>query len=226
MPPITPPTPPPDMYTAIVEYSVIAAPTTKWRNSYDFHSAVTPTGTADIVAALASFGPAMIFANNQLDKIKVYNWSRGTQPYPDGLPILEIPYGTAGTAESEWVFTGSQPEAGNEVCLRVDKQHLGIGRPGRFFYRNFIPYSQLQAQDGAGWSLVSLTPINQGRLEVILTSTGIVNYMAGHVDPTLQQGFTTVQYSRKANLVHGWNYDSNWVIVDVTTNKPTRKSKK
>ena len=215
-----------NVYTAIAEYSVIASPTVKWRNSYDFHSAVAPTGSADIVAALALFAPAMIFSNNQLDKIKVYNWSKGTQPYPDGLPILEIDYNTAGTAESDWVFTGSHPEAGNEVCLRVDKLHAGIGRPGRFFYRNFIPYDQLQAQDGGGWSLVSLTPINQGRLETILTAKGIVNYLAGHIDPTTQQGFATVQYSSKAHVVHGYNYDSNWQIVDVTTNKPTRKSKR
>lgn len=223
-------TPPPDipagLYTAIVEYSVVADPTIKWRNTYDFHSAITPTGTADIIAALAAYATAWIFANSQLETIKVYNWSRGTQPYPNGLPILEITYNHAGTGATVWTLSDTYAPVGNEVCLRVDKLHAGIGRPGRFFYRNFLPETQIQAGYGIGWSLISGTHITQSTLETFLTSSGIVNYLSGHIDPTSQQGFATVQYSRKANIVHGYNYDSNWVIVDVTTNKPTRKNKR
>jgi hypothetical protein len=110
--------------------------------------------------------------------------------------------------------------------MRVDKNHAGVGRPGRFFYRNLVPSSNLQATDGGPWQLVSGSGFNQTHLETWLTTSGIVNYLAGHIDPTTQQGFVTVQYSRKTNVVHGYNYDSNWVLVDVTTNKPTRKSKK
>lgn len=215
-----------NVYTAIAEYSVIANPTIKWRNSYDFHSAIAPTGSADIVAAIASFAPGMIFSENQLDKIKVYNWAKGTQPYPDGLPILEIDYGTAGVAHTAWVMTDETDQAGNEVCLRVDKDHSGIGRPGRFFFRNLLPMSQLGALDGQGWHLVGGSPFTQAHFETWLTTSGVVNYLAGHIDPTTQQGFATVQYSSKAHVVHGYNYDSNWVMIGPTTNKATRKSKR
>lgn len=215
-----------ECYTAIVEYSVIAEPTIKWRNSYDFHSVPTPTGSADIVAALASFAPGFIFANSQMNSIKVYNWSKGTNPYPAGLPILEIVYNTGGHAATAWTLSDTYAPLGNEVCLRVDKEHAGIGRPGRFFYRNLLPETQVQAGYGVGWSLISGTHFTQSAMEAWITSSGVVNYLAGHVDPTTQQAFITVQYSAKAHVVHGFNYDSNWVIVDVTTNKPTRKSKR
>ena len=221
-----PPSIPAGLYTAIAEYNVIAEPTIKWRNTYDFHSAITPTGTADLVAALATYAPGFIFNTCQLTTIKVYNWSRGTVPYPDGLPILEITYNTAGKADVAWTLSDTYAPTGNEVCLRVDKNHAGIGRPGRFFYRNMLPESQLSATVGGGWSLISGTHFTQAALEAWITSSGVVNFLTGHIDPTTQQGFATVQYSRKANIVHGYNYDSNWVIVDVTTNKPTRKNKK
>lgn len=223
------PLPPLDLanvYTAIVEYSVIAQPETKWRNTYDFHSAVAPTGSADIVAALAAYAPGWIFNNSQMDSIKVYNWSKGTQPYPNGLPILDIVYNTVGHASTAWTLSDTYAPMGNEVCLRVDKEHSGIGRPGRFFIRNFLPDTQVQATYGNGWELISGTHITQSALAAWITSSGVVNFLAGHVDPTTQQCFCTVQYSSKAHEVHGFNYDSNWIIVDVTTNKPTRKSKR
>lgn len=221
-----PPIPLANVYTAICEYSVIANPSVKWRNTYDFHSAVAPTGSADIVAALAEYAPGMIFSWAQLDTIKVYNWSRGTETYPNGLPILEIAYNTPGVANTAWVVSGSQNPAGNNVCLRIDKEHSGVGRPGRFFIRNLIYESSIQASDGQPWVLVEPSPFSQSHLTAWITTSGVVNYLAGHVDPTTQQCFVTVQYSAKAHVVHGFNYDSNWVIIGATENKPTRKSKR
>lgn len=215
-----------NVYTAIVEYSVVGNPSIKWRNSYDFHSTVAPTGSADIVAALAAYAPGWIFSNSQMDSIKVYNWSKGTQPYPSGLPILEIAYGTPGHASTVWTLSDTYNPLGNEVCVRVDKEHAGIGRPGRFFFRNMIPDGQVQASQGGKWAFTVGTHITQSAHTAFITSSGVVNYLAGHVDPTTQQAFVTVQYSSKAHVVHGYNYDSNWVIIGPTTNKPTRKSKR
>lgn len=215
-----------NVYTALCEYSVIADPSTKWRNTYDFHSAVAPTGTADVVAAIQAFALGMIFADQQLDSVKVYNWARGSQLYPAGLPILDIPVNAPGQASTAWVITGSPARVGNDVCLRVDKEHSGIGRPGRFFYRNLLTTGVIEANPGQPWTMAPGSSFTQGHLTTWITTSGLVNFLAGHVDPTTQQCLCTVQYSRKTNVVHGFNYDANLVLVGVTTNKPTRKSKK
>lgn len=220
-----PPVTLPGIYTAIAEYFVTSDPKIKWRNSYDFAASAPPDAGTPVVAAIASFARAMIFSDCTLGTVKIYNWARGTQPYPTGLPIAESNLNNAGDADTQWVFGGLQTAAGNDVCLRIDKPHVGVGRPGRFFFRNFIPDSNLEAVRGDQWSLVPSTPITPVHLDNVLTASGMANYLHG-APFTDGSAMVTVQYSHKTNTVHGFNYDTDWVLVGATTNKPTRKSKK
>jgi hypothetical protein len=214
-----------NVYTAIVEYVITADRTKRWRNSYDFYSTDAPAEATGILAALATFAGTMVWADTTVESLSVYHWSRGTQPYPNGLPIIVTPLGGAGVASSSWVFGTEQPAAGSEICLRVDKNHIGIGRPGRFFFRNFVPESQISADRGEAWHLVSGTPITEGHWNSILSTTGMSAYITNVPGPG-GQNFVTVQYSPKTHTVHGSANDSTWSLIGPTTNKPTRKSHK
>lgn len=213
----------PQVFTLIEEYHVAADTTKVWRNSYDFYSASVPTFPNALTNAIASFATAMIWADSVLVQHRVYNWSRGTHVYPLGSPIWTSLLGVTGNAAAAWLFGSEQAAAGNEVCLRVDKAHTGAAKPGRFFFRNFIPESNIGANRGERWAFVSGTPITQGHLNSILSSLGVDPYLAGapHSDG---MALVTVQYSPKTHTVSGFQYDTGWNLIGPTVNKTGRKS--
>src|SRR5215469_15174664 len=212
-----------NVYTAIAEYHTTADSTKRWRNSYDFHQTSTPVGSDAFFTHLANFVKGMGMPDTTVDFIKVYNWSRGTNIYPAGLPIFTIVLNATGTANTAWSISGPFPPAGSEVCLRIDKGHLGAGKPGRFFFRNFLNDGDIQSTRGGRWTLVSGSAFTQANVLAMMNGTGIDAYVNG--GPALDgYSLVTVQYSPKTHTVHGFQHDNLWSLIGPTTNKPTRKS--
>jgi hypothetical protein len=201
-----------------------ANPNNKWRLTQDIYSLTVPIPSDIVFTDLADFWSALIWDNDILEEIRVYNWVLGTQPYPSGLPIFVIPYGTFGTASGDWVHTPSTaPYAGNEVVIRIDKEHNGIGKPGRTFARNLVRSSDIEASDDGPWVFVPGTPFNQTHLNSIVTATGWGTHFAGG---SASAQAVVVQASRKHDTVHGYGQITQLQLVGVSTNKPTRKGKK
>lgn len=214
----------PNVYACIGIAHSGSNPAIKWRLTQDIHSAVVPTAADIVFSDLSDFWLAMIWDTDVLEEIRVYNWVLGTQPYPEGLPLFVIPYNLNGSASGDWVHTPSTtPQAGNDVVMRIDKEHNGIGKPGRSFMRNLIRSSDIVAADGSPWTFVSGTPFTQEHLDSIVASTGWGTHFSSG---SASANAVVVQASRKHDTVAGFGIITELALVGVSTNKPTRKGKK
>ena len=220
VPPVTLPT----VYTAIYEMVNHADPTIKFRNTYDFHSPTIPTPADPLFAALTGLQSSMTWDDCDMIEVRVYPWSRGPNTYPSGLPIFTIPVNAPGAAQIAWAITTTDVANGGEVCLRIDRAHNGIGKPGRLFYRTIPRASDVQAVSGGRWSIVSGSHFDSAHFDSIKTNTGIKTYLVG--GGSTNSFLAMVQYSPKHKVVNGYELLTDFVFRGVTTNKTTRKNKK
>lgn len=198
--------------------------TIKWRLTQDIFSSTTPTAGDTVFSDLSDFWAAMVWDADVLEEIRVYNWVLGTQPYPNGLPIFVIPYNISGSASGDWTTAAPpQPYCGNDVVLRIDKFHNGIGKPGRSFMRNLLRDNDIVGDGGVQWSLNPLSVFKQSQLNTIVTATGWGTHFAS--GSSAVKG-VVVQASRKHDTVSGYGVITSLNLIGASTNKPTRKSKK
>lgn len=199
-------------------------PDVKWRLTQDIHAAVVPTPSDIVFSDLSDFWLAMIWNLDVLEEIRVYNWVLGAQPYPAGLPIFVIPYNLNGSAAADW-GTGAPPipYCGDDVCLRIDKFHDGVGKPGRSFMRNLLRDNDIVSSAPGPWVLNPMSVFTQANLNTIVTSTGWGTHFASG---SAAAQAVVVQASRKHETVSGFGHVTSLNLIGATTNKPTRKNKK
>jgi hypothetical protein len=211
-------------YTLIVEMFNTANPQLKWRNSFDFQSTGVPTiAGSPLCQSIKTFMGAMVNADTTIGKFALYNWAKGTQPYPTGLPIDVFYWNVPGAAPATWataLFTPYSP-VGGEIALRMDHEPVTPGKPGRTFFRGLLGEGDIKALTGGQWVLTVLIAILQAILDNLLAATHVNTFFgAGSGGEKL----VIVRYSPKTGVVHGASSVSSWRLMGATTNKRTRKN--
>lgn len=212
------------VYTAIVEFFNNTDDTINWRNVYDFVASSPPVSGNAFVAALAAFGRGLIWPDSTLKSVKVFNWAKGTHPYPDGEPLFEDVFDYTGTAGDHWSHLHSTYEPnGGEVCLRLDLEPSTGGKPGRKFCRGLLGQLDVTSLSGGKWLFAESRDNLQTDLGGLAVAAGLNVYLgsgSGGIH------MCVVRYSPKTNIVHGSVPVGAIVVQKPTTNKQTRKNRK
>jgi hypothetical protein len=211
-----------DAYEMIISYQNTSDPTLKWRNTWEIFSTSAPLPTDPLVSNLILLGLAFADASVTLETISCYAWARGTVPYPEGSALWVKTVGSACTAGSDWGTVRASYIAGDKsLCLRIDKEPFGSGRPGRNFIRGLIGTSDVSAIAGGRWQLDHTPASWNTALAVILTDANIPQYFSGGASSIK---LIIVRYSAKTNTVHGYAEVTGLNIIGATTAKGNRKS--
>lgn len=214
----------PGYYDFIATFQNDTDPSLKWRNTWTFYSPTTPVLGAGIVGALALFATTLCHADASVVLFDVYNWSRGRQTYPDGSPIISYPAADGGVADTYWthLHTPYVP-VGSETVLRIDHPSVSPGKPGRNFIRALMGEDDVSAVSGGPpISNVAISDL-QADLASALGFSHLNNYFhAG----TGGQYLANVRYSKKTTTVLGASEIDGFSVIEVTTNKRTRKNKR
>ena len=216
----------PGVYTIVCEMENTANTAIKWRNTYDFVAAVTPTDSNPIMDNVMHFQDSMTDPDSTFVEMRVYNWAKGAQPYPDGLPLFVRTVNAPGDAVAAWGRGSATPAAGGEVCLNIARRASGPVKPGRFFFRSTIRDADIESISGGRWTFTTggAALFTQTALNTIVADSGLAANLLGGVDPTNK--LVLVPYS-KLHGTHGtFEVVSSIVLIGVTTNKQTRKNKK
>jgi len=215
-----------DVYTAIVEMSNVTDPLSKWRSTYDFFSPTVPVASDPIIDSMSSLNAFMLHTGDQVDKVSVYVWARGAQPYPNGNPLFVKAYGVTGTADSHWYPPLTTPYVANgaEVCARIDRQTITGGKPGRLFMRRFFGQHDVVGSDAGEW--VTTMPISdyESQLAVVVSAVNLNQHFYSGTSP---QKLVVTRYSKRPGAPPpSATYVTDLHFIDVTTSKTTRKGKK
>lgn len=215
----------PGVYTFIAEFQNISDPSIQWRNTIEFRSNTVPLVTDPIVTALNEFFMRMVHPDVNYVKRSVYNWARGAQPYPQGLPLFTDSTVVQGIADSTWgsALGPTYSPTGGEVCMRVDHETSSQGKPGRNFFRGLLGEENVAALSAGKWFLLIAIAVLQTILDNITSTTGL-NSFFGAGSGGVQLG--VVRYSAKHATTPTFSPMTSMRIMGVTTNKRTRKSKK
>jgi len=214
----------PDYYDFIATYQNDDDPSLKWRNTWTFFSGTAPVLGAGIVGALALFATTLIHSDASVVLFDVYNWARGRQTYPNGSPIISYPAADPGVADAHWthLHTPYVP-VGGEVVLRIDHPSTGPGKPGRNFIRALMGEADIQAVSGGPPISTILIANLQADLANALAFSGLSSYFHAGLGG---QYLANVRYSKKNGVVGGASQIDGFSVIEVTTNKRTRKNKK
>lgn len=216
----------PGVYTIICEMENTSDPTIKWRNTYDFQCVTPPTNTSSLMDNVMHFQDSMTDDDSTFVEMRVYNWSKGANPYPTGLPLFVRTVNAPGDATAAWGRLSHVPAAGGEVCLNIARRASGAVKPGRFFFRSTIRDEDVQSLSGGKWTFTSIGAglFTQTQLDSIVSLSGLSANLLGGTDANNK--LVLVPYS-KLHGTHGTAEPvANIVMVGVTTNKQTRKNKK
>lgn len=213
----------PNGYDLIVTYQNQTDPTIQWRNTFTFISNTVPVFGAGIVGALGGFAQTLCHPDSSVVEYKCYNWARGRQPYPLGLPLFVHTLNIPGTAPSHWTaLSASYVPTGGEVVLRIDHVPTALGRPGRTFVRGLLGENDISALSGGRIFLTGSLATFQADLNTIVSSSGLGAFL---VPTATTQVLAVIQYTKKTDTVHGYAGIGSLVVIDATNNKRSRKNK-
>lgn len=197
----------------------------QWRNSYTFYSPATPVSGDNAADHLYRMQIAMVRLDSQIVKQACYNWARGTQPYPLGMPVWEATLANPGTADADWstVLDPAYEAVGGEVVVRVDHEPLTGNKPGRSFFRGLVGKNDVASTTVGRWLLIALIAALQAVLDAITSGSHVNDMFAGG---SSSQKLVVVRYSPKTNTVHGYTLVTGLKLIGASTNKLTRKNKR
>lgn len=220
-----PPVTLPGVYEMIVEFSNVADPTIRWRNTFAFASTPTPAPGDAITSAIYNFCKGMIHDDAQISKFSVYNWARGPQPYPTGSPLFTGTVADLGTAATIWgsALGPTYTPPGGEVVARIDHLPVSGSKPGRNFFRGLFGTENVAALSAGRWFLLIAIAVLQTILDNLLSSAHS-NLVAFQGAGSGGQRLVVVRYSPKTGVVHGTSNIASMKLIGVTTNKRTRKN--
>ena len=215
----------PGVYEFIAEFANHTNPNITWRNTVTFRSTATPTITSPIVTALNEFFMRMAQPDTDYVKRSVYNWARGAQPYPQGLPLFTDSTVVACIGDTVWdsALGSTYKPTGGEVCMRVDHESGSPGKPGRNFFRGLLGEDNIASLSGGQWFLLIAIAVLQTILDNISHTVGLDVFFGAGSGGT-QLG--TVRWSKVHLTAPTFQPTTSFRIMGVTTNKRTRKNKK
>jgi hypothetical protein len=214
-----------NVYDLIITMRNIANPDITWRNTYTFYSPTVPVVADPFPQHAVVFQQNMIWADCEIVEVSCYNWSRGTQPYPSGMPLWTIIVAYAGTAVTHWGAQLQTPHVatGAEVVMRLDHSPAVGNKPGRNFYRGLLGMGDVASISVGKWILIIAIAILQAILDTIGNTTLFYQHLAAGASA---QKLVVVRYSPKTHTVHGYTPVTAINLIDVTTNKKSRKNRR
>jgi len=211
-----------NVYELIFNYQNTSDTTLKWRTTHEIFSSSAPLPTDAIVTDLTLLAEAMADTDTTLETVACYAWARGTVPYPEGSALWIKTLGVPCTASSDWGTTRVTYVPGDKsLCLRIDKETVTSGRPGRNFIRALLGTGDVSSISGGKWQLVKSRTLWQEAFEVILADANVEQYFSAGSSAIK---LVVVRYSPKTNTVHGYSEIGSMQIINATTAKGNRKS--
>lgn len=214
----------PNVFTLVVKArNQNMDPRATWRNSFDIFSTAGLGPGSQIIGSIITTLTNLLLNQGQIFEWLLYNWSRGTHPFPGTLPIwTEVPpapiQGNRNVAYP--LPVGSMPYPG-DVVVEVVKRIVGAKAQGRNFLRAAVTTGDVDASEGSpdlGFTGVGLTPA----LIVAEFQNNLGNFIGAGKDP----GLVTVHYSKKQNSIPYLTPVLQFSVERATTNKQSRKNKK
>jgi hypothetical protein len=217
----------PNVYDLISHFHNTAQPQDKWSVTTTFYSPTTPTATDAIITAIRAYLQVFARPDSTLASDACYNWSRGANVYPAGLPVFTSVLNMTGTANSSsWPssLTAQYVPAGAEVVFVVAKNTNGRSRPGRNFFRGFLGKAEIQAATGGKWVLVPSLSGMQTDLNAIESATGLAVYV-GNI-PNTAPHLVVQPYSKKHGTVGIPVPVVAQAVIGASTSKLNRRNKR
>lgn len=199
-----------------------------WRSEVTVEASTVPQPSDQVIQTARDYFLHNLRSDCTLDHIELRQWTYGPQPLNGRGALWTQPYQLTG--EKVTTYGGEQASpalTGKEVVAFVEHNTTG-GKPGKQFIRQLLDLGDVGAVAGAPWEFLPSSRVTPAKFT---NDAGLLwnPFIATATLPRL----VVVHFSKK-------NYNNNPVssnlpfsttvlsltLVGVTTNRPTRKSKR